>query len=230
MKDGLIRKPDSVFVNVEPPESLQQVASAQRQGRVWTKVATAIASESQTADREPQTAKNEQRTANSKVSEVRVYRIDGGQSTHLYTGHPDPDMGGMRKRCQKHADRTGCVVRMHTATDFETFSPSLSQTADRKPQTAKAEVRSANSDIPIGAPKEMIKIYRTDTPEEEFLFELLKGCGWVGWCERYVKEHPERTLKAVGFRYTRFFESQERWLAERQKDRPARLTVDMGVS
>lgn len=218
---------NSVFVNVEPPEPLQQVASAQRQGRVWAKVATAIASETRTADRRPQTAKNEQRYANS---EVRVYRIDGSRTTHLYTGNPDPDMDGMRKRCQKHADRTGCVVRMHTASNFETFSPSL-------PRTEKAEVRSAvsgqriaNSDIPIGTPKEMIKIYRTDTPQEELLFEVLKECGWVGWCERYVKEHPERTLKAVGFRYTRFFESQERWLAERQKDRPARLTVDMGVS
>lgn len=42
-RDALIRKPGSVFVNVEPPAPLQEQAEAARQGRVWQKVATAIA-------------------------------------------------------------------------------------------------------------------------------------------------------------------------------------------
>ena len=45
MSANLIRNPNTVFVTVPNPEPAQHVADAQRQGRVWAKVATAIGSE-----------------------------------------------------------------------------------------------------------------------------------------------------------------------------------------
>ena len=49
----LQRKSGSVFVNIIPPASVQQQSEAARQGRVWAKVATAIA---ESEEREPSTA------------------------------------------------------------------------------------------------------------------------------------------------------------------------------
>lgn len=46
MSDKLIPIKGSVFVNVQPPESIKQVAEAQSQSRAWVKVANAIGVES----------------------------------------------------------------------------------------------------------------------------------------------------------------------------------------
>ena len=50
---AILRSPNSVFVSVQPPESLQQVMAAASQPKVWAKVATEIA-ESTIETPEPQ--------------------------------------------------------------------------------------------------------------------------------------------------------------------------------
>ena len=116
MSKELIRTKDSVFVKVQPPESLQKVIDAKRQAKVWTKVATAIATETAEAIAAPQPAP---RTPSPE--DVRINRISPqGKHKRVYEGIYTEDLP---ERCQGHSDASGCLVEMHNATTRKVFHP-----------------------------------------------------------------------------------------------------------
>ena len=127
MSKDLIRTKDSVFVQVKPPESLQRVIEAKRQAKVWTKVATAIATETAEAIPAPKPAVIEPKPKKASgaplgdPTDVRIYRRESsGKQTKIWEGSAPHNIDAW---CQSQADQSGCLITMHDAESVKHFHP-----------------------------------------------------------------------------------------------------------
>ena len=106
------RKPNSVFVSVQPPQTVQQLHQPERYYQDWTAVAKQIASSTPIT---PETVP----VADAK--EIRIYAEDSfGKRKTLYTGPPTDDTADL---CQAYATLTECRVECHDAVDSKVFHP-----------------------------------------------------------------------------------------------------------
>ena len=114
------RKPNSVFVSVQPPQPVQQVHQPERFYSDWTDVAKQIARSTPIT---PSSTPVPVPVADAK--EIRIYAVDctSGKRKRLFTGKDTDDTADL---CQAYANLTEYRVEWHDAASATVYHPETS--------------------------------------------------------------------------------------------------------
>ena len=154
---GFERKPNSVFVSVQPPQPVQQLHQPERYYQDWTAVAKQIASATPTAVETP----TAEPTPVADAHEIRIYAENAtGKRKTLYTGHPTADTANL---CQAYATLTECRVECHDAVDSKVFHP---------------------ENYPIPTLNDWVEVYNADTGD--LIWVGLYHDGFDARCRKYA--------------------------------------------
>ena len=155
---GFERKPNSVFVSVQPPQPVQQLHQPERYYQDWTAVAKQIASSTPiTPEPTPETVP----VADAK--EIRIYAVDNlsGKRSLLFTGQHTDDTSDL---CQCYANLADCRVESHDAASATVYHPETS--------------------YPIPTLADWVEVVNSDT--NELIFVGLREDGFDARCRKYA--------------------------------------------
>ena len=153
---GFERKPNSVFVSVQPPQTVQQLHQPERYYQDWTDVAKQIARSTPIT---PSSTPVPVPVADAK--EIRIYAEDSfGKRKTLYTGPPTDDTADL---CQAYATLTECRVECHDAVDSKVFHP---------------------ENYPIPTLNDWVEVYNADTGD--LIWVGLYHDGFDARCRKYA--------------------------------------------
>ena len=154
---GFERKPNSVFVSVQPPQTVQQLHQPERYYQDWTAVAKQIASSTPIT---PEPTPEPVPVADAK--EIRIYAVDtlSGKRQTLFTGKHTADTADL---CQAYATLADCRVESHDAASATVYHPETST-------------------IPTLA--DFVEVYNAD--DGTLIFVGLREKGFEARCRKYA--------------------------------------------
>ena len=154
---GFERKPNSVFVSVQPPQPVPHIHQPERYYQDWTAVAKQIASSTPIT---PETTPETVPVADAK--EIRIYAVDtlSGKRQTLFTGKHTADTADL---CQAYATLADCRVESHDAASATVYHPETST-------------------IPTLA--DFVEVYNAD--DGTLIFVGLREKGFEARCRKYA--------------------------------------------
>lgn len=189
-KAKIIRTEGSVLVGVRDPNAVLPVPPMERAYSDWTDIATEIASDATVSTPDTLTTQPHETTPSvSSVDEIRVYRVNAdGKLYRVYTGEYTADID---ERCQLHANLSGRVVWLFSATDAVPFDPAVPSQESETPPTEDIESNT-------------VAVYNDNTSELLWVGNETKG--FASRCQELANAE-EITLKVVsnGGQLTRFY-------------------------